>query len=89
LDEEAWGVETETAKKGLRIIGVKEQKPFMRSGVQKGDEILAVNGSTPENAEELRQILVRASIIGPTAFLSISRSGKVYILAVEIPETTP
>jgi hypothetical protein len=88
LDDEAWGVETDEKKTPLTILNVAAPKPFMKSGLQKGDVILSVNGVKAETAAEVRHVLVRASLVAPTAYVTVSLSRNVQIVLLQIPDSS-
>jgi S1-C subfamily serine protease len=74
------------AKGGVAVTGVDPGSPGERAGVRKGDVVEAVEGFSPESAEEFR-FRVRDLAIGATARLELARGGarqSVQVTAVEL-----
>jgi S1-C subfamily serine protease len=65
-------------KKGVRIDGVEEGKPFAAAGLHKGDQVLAVNGKPTEAVQDFRRLVRRSLVESGEATLQINRAGKTF-----------
>jgi serine protease Do len=76
------------ASGGVVVIGVDAGSPGERAGVRKGDVVEAVDGFSPQTAEEFR-FRVRDLAIGGTARVDVRRNGGRLTLPVTAVELTP
>jgi serine protease Do len=73
---------------GVRVSGVDPGSPAEKAGVRTGDQVEAMDGFVPENAEEFR-FRVRDLPIGATARLELGRGKERLSVAVPALELSP
>ncbi|MEO1094292.1 MAG: HhoA/HhoB/HtrA family serine endopeptidase [Cyanobacteria bacterium J06638_28] len=78
---------TITAASGVIILGVRQNSPAAKAGLQPGDVILQLAGQTIREAETVQQI-VQASEVGVPMAVTLDRQGQTLALRVR-PEPVP
>ena len=72
-----------SAPKGGYVVDVTNDSPAAKSGVQKGDIIIAIDGKEAGDGSELRnQVAIKP--IGSTVNVTVLRDKKSYILPVKV-----
>ncbi|NJK52505.1 MAG: PDZ domain-containing protein [Leptolyngbyaceae cyanobacterium SU_3_3] len=70
------------ADRGVLIMEVAQNSPAARSGLRKGDVILAINGQPVKASNDVQQV-VEVSTIGRDLAIEINRAGRKSILSVK------
>lgn len=64
-----------SADEGVVILGLMRNSPAMQAGIEVGDVIIAMNGTTIKDAEQVQQIVQDISV-GESIALEIDRGGR-------------
>ncbi|MDD3049850.1 MAG: PDZ domain-containing protein [Candidatus Cloacimonetes bacterium] len=78
---------SDSQKKGLEIIGVEQDSPAAKAGIQIGDVLLEADGKKIKNIQDIRDILDNKET-GNKMELRIERDGKIIQLETVIEEST-
>jgi PDZ domain len=80
------GAEVAESDKGPRVTKVEADTPLGKAGLQRGDEVLELDGQPTKTPGDFRKCLRRAAAEKPYVPLKVNRDGKTTELTLWLPE---